>query len=89
MARRQQSSRGFGRLWPSGGLTLMIVHGPSRQTRRVRVSRWAIAVLCLGWLGAMLMAGWLGFRSAAPGRQAAADQGGARMATAPRPTSRQ
>lgn len=72
------------------GWTLMIVRGPTRQTRRVHVPRWAVAVLCCAWLGVMLGAGWLGFRSAEPrGLRYDEHQSGARVATGPLPLSRQ
>ncbi len=72
------------------GWTLMIVRGPTRQSLRVHVPRWALLVLCCAWLSVMGGAAWLGFHSAEPLRAASEEiQKGARVATAPVPTSRQ
>lgn len=73
------------------GWTLMIVLGPRKQSRRLHVPRWALLGLCCAWLGLMMGVAWLGFESAAPVRAQShvSDQNGARMATAPVPTSRQ
>lgn len=72
------------------GWTLMIVLGPRKQSRRLHVPRWALLGLCCAWLGLMMGVAWLGFESAAPVRaESNQAQNGARMATAPVPTSRQ
>lgn len=90
MEPRLRNRRSLLRWLRSEGWTLMIVLGPTKQTRRVHVPRWALAALCCAWIGVMLGAGFLGFRSAAPrGAYYDESQNGARVATAPSPLSRQ